>query len=132
VIPSALIWNRACSEDRLRSLPGDRALTDMLQAHNLTMNGGVMHAVGCLTADELSAAKAGYRFYGFDGVVPLLAHARAVFETDDEEEDFESILDAQYADLIPCDNTLVERFEDHLKSNPSDFAPVRAIEMEKY
>lgn len=75
-----MIWNRACGKDPVRSFPGDRALTDMLSAHSLVMNGGVLHAIECLTASEMTDAEAGYFFYGFDAVAPLLRRARELFE----------------------------------------------------
>jgi hypothetical protein len=56
-----MIWNRACGEDSLRALPGDRALADLLNAHGLAMNGGVLHAIECMSAEELSEAEAGCR-----------------------------------------------------------------------
>jgi hypothetical protein len=58
------IWNRACGQDPLRTLPGDRALADLLFAHGLAMNGGVLHAVECLTESELSDAQAGFSYSG--------------------------------------------------------------------
>jgi hypothetical protein len=121
-----MVWNRACGEDRLRSFPGDRALADLLRAHGLAMNGGVLHAVECLTAEELTDAEAGYRFYGLAAVASLLSRARKLFETGDDLERNEQQLDGQYADMIPSDSSLVERFEKRLKSSPSDFAPLRA------
>ena len=33
---------------------GDRALADMVLAHSLTMNGGVLHAVESLNSEELA------------------------------------------------------------------------------
>jgi hypothetical protein len=121
-----MIWNRACGEDPLRTLPGDRALSDLLRAHGLVMNGGVLHAVECLTDNELSNAKLGYRFYGLEGVTSLLSRAKSVFESAEDLECHEQQLDRQYADMIPTDSSLVVRFEERLKSNPSDFAPLRA------
>jgi hypothetical protein len=123
-----MIWNRACGEDPLRDLPGDRTLADMLRAHGLAMNGGVLHAVECLTASELSNAQAGFRFYGLDCVASLLSRARTIFKTVDDLGAQEQQLDGQYADLIPSDSSLVERFEKHLKSNPSQYAPLRAMD----
>src|ERR1700752_256400 len=105
------IWNRACGEDPLRSLPGDRALADLLRAHGLAMNGGGLHAVECLTVSELSDANDGYRFYGLDEVASLLSRARGLFEVGEGLESHELQLDRQYAALIPSDSTLVERFE---------------------
>lgn len=121
-----LIWNRACSENPLRGLPGDRALVDLLRAHGLAMNGGVLHAVECLTASELIEAEAGYRFYGLDGVASLLSHARTIFVRGEDLESHEQQLDRQYAAIIPSDSLLAERFQNRLKSNPSEFAPLRA------
>src|SRR5262249_40895856 len=114
-----MIWNRACGEHQLRSLRGDRALADLLRAHGLVMNGGVVHAVECLTDSELSDAESGYRFYGLDEAAALLSHARTILEADGNLGFRERQLDQQYADLIPTDSTLVERFQKHLRLCPS-------------
>jgi hypothetical protein len=37
----------------------------------------------------------------------------------------EQQLDPQYAAMIPSDSSLAERFEERLKSNPSEYAPLR-------
>lgn len=63
-----MIWNRACGENPLRALPGDRALTDLLYAHGLVMSGGVLHAKECMTNEELTDAEVGYRYFGLDDV----------------------------------------------------------------
>jgi len=94
------------------------------------MNGGVFHAVECLTADELSDAESGYRFYGLDGVASLLARARTLLDADEDLEFYESQLDNEYADSIPDDASLGMRFKQHLKGNPSEYAPLRAMDME--
>jgi hypothetical protein len=119
-----MIWNRACGGDALRALPGDRALTDLLYAHGLAMNGGVLHAVECMTAGELSDAEAGYRYFGFDGIASLLSHARRIFETEDDLGSHEHGLDTEYARYIPSDSALVARFEARLESHSSEFAPL--------
>ena len=119
------IWNRACGEDPLRALPGDRALADLLLAHSLAMNGGVLHAVECMTAEELSDAEAGYRFFGLDGAASLLSRARRVFSAGDSLERHERSLDIEYARMIPSDRSLADRFEERFKSHPADFAPLR-------
>ena len=121
-----MIWNRACGDDPLRDMAGDCALADVLYAHGLAMNGGVLHAVECMTAEELSDAEAGYRFFGFDGVASLLSGARQVFEVGDVLGSHEQQWDGEYARLIPSDSSLVDRFEERFKSSPSDFAPLRA------
>jgi hypothetical protein len=124
-----MIWNRACGDDPLRALPGDRALRDLLRVHGLAMNGGMLHAVEYLTARDLSDAEAGYRFYGFNEVAFLIAHARKIFEQGDELDYHEHQLDAQYAGMVPSDSTLVNRFETHWKTSPSDYAPLREADI---
>ena len=121
-----MIWNRACGEDPLRALPGDRALVDLLYAHGLAMNGGVLHAVECMTVEEQFDAEAGYRYYGLDSIASLLTRARGIFEAANELGDYEQQLDLEYVQLIPSDSSLVERFECQLKSKPYDFGAVRA------
>jgi len=116
------IWNRACDEDAPHLRPGDIALAALLKAHGLTMNGGLLHAVECLSSRELFDARKGYRFFGLDEVVVLLEHAESIFKAGDDLECHERILDDEYARLVPDDSCLVERFERHLKSNPADFA----------
>ncbi|MBN2384609.1 hypothetical protein JXQ70_17180 [bacterium] len=119
------IWNRACGQDPLRTHSGDRALADLLVAHGLTMNGGVLHAVECLTEDEMLDVEAGYRFYGLDQVAAIFTHARRLVDTDEDLDDYEATLDQEYADIIPDDTSLIKRFEKHLKENPSEYAPLR-------
>jgi hypothetical protein len=126
-----MIWNRACSEDSLRSLPGDRALADLLRAHGLVMNGGVLHAVESLTASELSDAESGCRFYELDAIASLLSRARKILDTGDDLGDHEQRLDAEYVKIIPSDSSLVDRFEKRLKSNASDFAPLRETDTDR-
>jgi hypothetical protein len=123
------IWNRACGGAPLRALPGDRALADLLHAHGLAMNGGVLHAVECMTAEEVSHAEAGYRFFGLDGIASLLSRSRRIFGAGGNLESHEQELDSEYAHMIPSDSSLVDRFEERLKSSPSDFAPLRATDV---
>jgi hypothetical protein len=44
----------------------------MLLAHGLVMNGGVEHAVECLTPEEFAATKEGYRYFELPDVAALL------------------------------------------------------------
>jgi hypothetical protein len=118
-----MIWNRACGDDPLRALPG--ALVDLLYAHGLAMNGGVLHAVECMTVEEQFGAEAGYRYYGLDGVASLLSRARTIFEAADHLGSQEQQLDGEYAQLIPSDSSLAELFESRLKSKPQDFEALR-------
>ena len=120
-----MIWNRACGEDSLRAMPGDRALADLLYAHGLAMNGGILHAVECLTVEELSAALAGYRYYGLDDIASLFSRASEIVTSGRDVANYEALLNKEYLQIIPSDGFLSERFENRLKSSPSDFAPLR-------
>jgi hypothetical protein len=57
---------------------------------------------------------------------PQPAAGRTDPRTAPAEEDDDAIeeLDDEYNQLIPLDETLVERFETALQHNPEDFAPV--------
>jgi hypothetical protein len=89
------------------------------------MNGGVLHAIECMTPEELSDAGAGYQYYGLANVASLLSRAQAIFEAGDDLGSHDQELDSEYAHMIPSDSSLVERFESRLKTSPSDFAPLR-------
>lgn len=119
-----LIWNRACEGGGLSSRKGDWALTALLKAHGLTMNGGVLHAVECLDAIELADAKSGYCFFGLDSVADLMTRARLIFEAGQSLELYEAKLDQEYAVLVPDDSALCARFEERYKIKSSDFAPI--------
>lgn len=123
-----LIWNRACGEDPLRSLPGDCALADLLRAHGLTMNGGVLHAVEILTPVELASAVAGYRFYNLDAVASILNRAQTLLQVGRDLGLHEQELDRRYAELVPSDSLLQDRFKAHLAARLSDFAPLRSTD----
>ena len=125
-----MIWNRACGESPLHTHDGDRALAGLLRAHGLAMNGGMLNAVELLTSEELSCAQSGYLFYGFHGIAALLSRAKVLGDADEDLEHHEAQLDAEYADLIPDDTFLVERFQEHLKAHPSEYAPLRVEDME--
>jgi hypothetical protein len=89
------------------------------------MNGGVLHAVECLSASELSDAQSGCRFFGFGAVASLLDDARKVLDAGENLEFHEGRLDKEYAEIIPTDSCLVRKFEEHFNSYPSDFSPLR-------
>ena len=117
-------WNRACGEASLRFLGGDHALNDLLIAHGYIMNGGVLHAVECLTPNALSDAMSGYRYYGLDVIVSLLLRARLILETNENLGLQESQLDRSYTSIIQTDSWLSQRFKAHMALNPSEYAPV--------
>jgi hypothetical protein len=120
-----LVWNRACNGGGEGRRPGDAALAALLRFHGAAMNGGVLHAVESLDADELSAAEDGYGYFGFEDLVKLIAKAREIFLRGEELEDQERPLDEEYARHIPKDSVLVKRFEERFSGNQSDFAPIR-------
>ena len=73
-----LVWNRAALEDGGPTpAEGDLALAALLRAHGVVMNGGVDHALEVLSAAELRAALAGYRYFGFEQIALLLEDAAA-------------------------------------------------------
>jgi hypothetical protein len=120
-----LIWNRATLErGSSRFALGDRALSSLLMAHNLAMNGGVFHAVELLNDKELRAALDGYPFFGFTKSAALLSRARNLFERGENLEEYEKKLDREYAQYIPDDSALALRFEQHFDLHPEDFAPL--------
>lgn len=84
-----------------------------------------MHAVELLTDIELAEAEAAYCFYGLREVAFLLVQARSLFEAGNDLGDHEMLLDSRYAEFIPTDHILSELFEARLKSNPSEYAPLR-------
>jgi hypothetical protein len=88
------------------------------------MNGGLLHAVECRSTSQLSDAGSGYRFYGLDKVADLLSRAHDIFQTHGDLESQEQILDKEYAELVPDDSCLVERFKKRLEGSPSEFAPL--------
>jgi hypothetical protein len=96
----------------------------MLRAHGLVMNGGVLHAVECLSSDDRRDAEAAYRFYGFDDIASLLSRATAVFEARQRLEFHESELNRAYWKSVPDDGVLFERFQRHFAQSPTEYAPV--------
>lgn len=120
----SLIWNRACGTVGPEAGVGDRALSALLRAHGLTMNGGVLHAVECLSPSEIEEAASGYRFFALDAAARLLVGARRIFEAGHDLAEHEGLLDRDYQRLIPDDGWLYARFEQHRLSHPQDFAPV--------
>jgi len=115
------VWNRACLESGGGALAaGDRALAALLLAHGLAMNGGVVHAMGCLTKSQLAAAIAGFNHFG-------LTAASSVFEqAPDGSEEAEERLNRMYWQAVPNDETLAHAFRIKLVAFPDAFAPVES------
>jgi len=120
------IWNRACLEDVSGLREGDRALAGMVLADSLIQNDGVLNAVEIYSqsAGEMTAAIAGFLYFGLPEVVSLLAEAMELFLAGEELDDHEAALDKRYWALVPDGAFLTARFEALLRSNPSAFAPL--------
>jgi hypothetical protein len=118
------VWNRACEGggDSLRA--GDRALAALLLFHGPAMNGGVLHAVECLSSDQLSAAQAGYRHFGFESVAVLIGEAEKASQRQQDLDTLEAVFDQRYWTQIPDDGVLVKSFESHQKENPQEYSPL--------
>jgi hypothetical protein len=121
---ASLIWNRACAGARPEAAAGDRALSALLRVHGLVMNGGVLHAVECLTPTEIEEAASAYQFFRFDAAARLLVQARLTAESAHSLSENEGLLDSDYHRLIPDDSKLYARFDEHRCSHPQDFAPI--------
>jgi hypothetical protein len=107
------IWNRACLDDgRYEPMAGDKALTALLYAHGLIMNGGVDHAMEIMSDSEAIVAIAGFRFFGLEAVAILLETGKGN----------ESDKDREYLE-IANDSALGSAFEAYFKKSPQDFAP---------
>lgn len=81
------------------------------------MNGGVVHALQCLSQAEIVAAIAGFNYFG-------LTEASRVFEQlPDDSEETEERLNQMYWAAVPSDETLAHAFRVKLLSSPEAFAP---------
>ena len=112
------IWNRACLESGGPSpAAGDQALASLLRAHGYAMNGGVVHALECLSQAEVAAAVAGFNYFG-------LSEAANVFQQHaDDTEETEERLNHLYWTAVPSDETLANAFRVKLLVSPEAFAP---------
>lgn len=129
--PADAVWNRACFEaggPKTLSAPGDRALADMIVAHSVAMNGGVLHAVEALSPGEIAAAVRGFRYFGLDGAAAVFEdiHGRlAGGHVDDGANDrLEREADERYDAVVPGDHVLVIAFEARYEAEPGEFAPL--------
>ncbi len=121
------VWNRAALYDSARrpmEAPGDWALTALLAAHSLIMNGGVPHCPEVLNTEEMAAAIAGFTYFGLNDAGAVLEEAASVSLDDvrlDEAERVELQLNERYWGLITSDQTIADAFKEKLFSTPGDF-----------
>ena len=118
------LWNRACEGGGDSPRAGDRALAALLLFHSPAMNGGVLHAVECLSPDQLVAALDGYRHFGFESVAVLIGEAEKAIQLEQDLDTLEAVFDKQYWAQIPDDGVLVKGFERHLRENPQEYSPL--------
>jgi len=120
---SETIWNRACGNGPAAPGAGDTALMAVLTFHGLAMNGGVLYALQCLTAGELDAARAGYRYFGFANAAGVIGAGQAALAQGLDADSLEETLADAYAAILD-DGVLMQAFEARLATRPADFAPV--------
>jgi hypothetical protein len=118
------IWNRAAQGGGDSPGCGDRALASLLLLHGLSMNGGVHHAIECLSPDEVANAIEGFAYFGFDDMTVWLnaASSDPVLKEWTDETEIAALY--RYAELIPDDDCLVTRFEAVYQERTSEFAPL--------
>ena len=118
------VWNRAALEGGGDSPgPGDYALTSLLLLHGLAMNGGIHHAIECLTPEELSAAIDGISYFDFDEMAEWLRNASSDPLLKEWTDNTETPAIFRYAEYVPDDAHFAARFETIYRDRPSDFAP---------
>ena len=118
------VWNRAAMQAGGTSpREGDKALTALLLFHGLAMNGGVHHALECLGASELEAAKHGFEHYGLVDVAAFLActDAPPLVEWTDVSE---AAANESYMRMVPDDDYLARRFEAAFNEHPDEYSPL--------
>ena len=107
---------------------GDHALSGLLSFHSRAMSGGVLDAVETATAEDLTLAEDGFRFFALADAADVVARVRSVLAAGDlsasDLEELERDADSRYAAIVPSDGTIVERFESRLRAEPDLFAPV--------
>jgi hypothetical protein len=121
-----LVWNRACEGDCEKPRVGDIALADVLLFHGPAMNGGVLHALQCLTPNQVNGAIAGFRFFGLVATAKLLERSQTVAREEEAQVGSETAIDQDYCSEVPDDTSLVERFEACFRERPTDFAPLNS------
>lgn len=120
------IWNRACAEagrPKTLTAPGDRALADMVLAHSLAMNGGLLHAVQSSTPDEVAAAVRGYRYFGLDSAAAVLEDIGRRWGDGSldfaDAELLENEANERYYAAVPDDEVLMDAFVARVQAEPA-------------
>jgi hypothetical protein len=117
------IWNRACGNGAAAPGPGDTALAALLTFHGMVMNVGVLDAIQSLTAEELAAARAGYRYFDFANVAGVIGAGQQAIAQGLDLALLETTLDEAYGAIVE-DGALMGAFAAHFEREPAAYAPV--------
>jgi hypothetical protein len=118
------IWNRACGHGAPVPGAGDAALAAMLTLHGMVMNVGVLDAIRTLNADELAAARSGYRYFGFGNVAGIIGAGQAAMAQGLDAAVLEETLDDAYAAIVE-EGVLMTAFAAHHAREPGAYAPLQ-------
>lgn len=94
------------------------------------MNGGVLHPVEFHTDDELQLGRAGFRHFGLASAAEALEWVAGRLASIDPDSDLDAAEELEveaahrYAEIVPSDSVLVERFAGVFKVRPDRFAPL--------
>jgi hypothetical protein len=118
------IWNRACGNGAPVPGAGDVALAAMLTFHGMVQNVGTLDAIKTLSAEELAAARSGYRYFGFGNVAGIIGAGQAAIVQDLDIAVLEATLDDAYAAIVE-DGGLMAAFAAHYGRAPAAYAPLQ-------
>ena len=119
-----LVWERAGTGIARSQLRGDLELENVLLAHGLAMNGGVLHLVQGLGPELLAETIKSYRYFGYDDIADLLVEAIPKYDPAGPPVQYDWELDRRFYAYVVDDNALFKRFENHFNQNPTEYAAV--------
>ena len=118
------IWLRACGNGPESPGVGDTALMAMLTFHGLVMNLGALHAIQCLTEEQVAASRAGYRYFGFGNVAGVIGAGQHAIAQGLDPDELEDMLDQAYSAIVDEDSVLLAAFSAHQQGDPAAYAPI--------
>ena len=121
---SEKIWQRACGSGPAAPGAGDIALMAMLTFHGLVMNMGALHAIKCLTEEQVAASRAAYRFFGFGNIAGVIGAGQHAIAQGLDPDELDTMLEDAYAAIIDEDGVLMRAFESHYAQQPAAYAPL--------
>lgn len=87
------------------------------------MNGGILHAVECLSDEQLINAIHGYQYFNLNLVSDLIKEA-ITYRFSENQDAVELKFNSSYASTVEDDACLVSRFEHDFKSNRSSYSDI--------